>query len=187
MLRASPGCLAINWGKSAVIGADLPAFQRYPYRGRDVLRLYRKFWGLVQRLPAEEQKDAAFRLRNEFRSKRHAYGEKRLGKLYQQGEARYEALKETLDAREHKATGLVKTAPRPQTPGAFAVQRQGSRSRTKLDGVTVDGMWASLKSHGQGFVPNLRNVPESKRVSVRAGRFAMERQPNSMGNNHSSR
>jgi hypothetical protein len=188
MLRCSASRLAVNWSKSSVIGAELPSHRHFPHRGRDVLRLYRKYWGLVQRLPPEDQRDAAFRLRNEFRSKRHAYGEKRLGQLYKQALLKYEALRASMDEQDIRATGLTRRVPVKQPGAAFAVPRQrGAAGATKLEGVTVDGMWSALRSHGHGFVPNLRNVPESKRIVVKASKFNIERQANTKGNSHASR
>jgi hypothetical protein len=180
MLRTSRLCLKIEWNKSQVLGAAVPTYQRYPYRGRDILRLYRNFWRLVQRLPLSEQRDAAFKLRNAFRSKRHFHHEKSIAKAYQQGLGQYEAMKGKLD----------ETAQR--SDGAFAVrrkQRAGGASKQQelhVKAVTVDGVWAALKNYGDGVVPNLRNIPQSKRVEVTAPRSSIEVRIAGGGNFHSS-
>ena len=181
-----------RWSTSQVIGATVPSFQRFPYRSRDILRLYRDFWRLVQRLPPDERGDAAFKLRNEFRSKRHLYGEKRIGKEYHAALARYEHAKESLALRDLRGTGIVRTSRHVETTdrdGARITDAKRAASR-RVEAAGLEGMWAALQSRAGGCIPNLRNAPRSITVGSR-GRaldpFRAEISARVGGNQHSSR
>jgi hypothetical protein len=170
MLRA-PSVVALRAGtsgsanRSQVLGTEVPSYFRYPYLARDILRLYRDFWRVVQRLPIEEQKDAAFKLRNAFRSKRHVYDRKHISKLYANGEAELLTARERLDEAALRAAGrTIQTARRGHVLNA-------GESRTRTKATAVDGVWQALKSHGNGIVPNLRNVLGSTKKAVHDARL----------------
>lgn len=187
MLRSTATLLRVDWDRSAIIGASLPSYSRFPYRSRDILRLYRDFWRLVQRLPLADRPDAAFKLRNEFRSKRHIVGPKRVGKAFAAAQAQYNTLKAKLDDADVKSSGGLKHLMNGKTGGRQGDVRRGPFAVNTL---AADGAWSALKAHAGGVVPNLATVTGSRnvRVSPHISPFRAETSPsnNSMPQ-HSSR
>ncbi len=159
-----------DWNRSQVLGAQVPSYDRFPFRGPDILRLYRNFFMLIQRLPPSERPDATFKLRNEFRSKRHLIGEKRIGREYHRGRQRYEAYKALLDERDVKSQGAL---------------RRGAGNHMTMQ--NTDAAWQLLKTRANGTVPNLRNVIPSKRAVVQCANWTPFIATPILGNNHSSR
>lgn len=85
---------------TAIVGADVPVFNRFPYRASDILRLYKDFWRLVLRYPENERHDLIFRLRNEFRSKRYMGHKRLVGKAYARGQSLLDMYKGRLEYSE---------------------------------------------------------------------------------------
>ena len=152
MFRATLLARRTNWNSSQVMGATVPSYDRFPFRARDILRLYRRYWRLVHLLPPSERMDAGFKLRNEFRSKRHITGEKRIGLIYRKALQQFESYKLRIEERGSRANGTVR---RKNTPGSKSHQ---------VDAVSVDGAWMALKMHANGTLPNLRNVQDSRKL-----------------------
>lgn len=170
---------AVDWNRSQVLGAEVPSYARFPFRGSDILRLYRNFWGLIARLPPGDQKDAAFKLRNEFRSKRFIVGEKRIGKEFHRAKQKYEYYKSMLDDRDVKAQGLLRSQ-------REVLKRPGEARKVITRLTSTDAAWQTLRMRANGTIPNLRNVPESKQVPVQCDSWhPYESQP-IPGNRHSS-
>ncbi|CUG92589.1 Hypothetical protein, putative [Bodo saltans] len=103
MFRKTYSChKSLGLGGPQVIGAYVPSFDRFPYMARDTLHLYRDFWRLIYRYPPQERPDLMFRLRNEFRSKRHLAGSKIIRSAVRRGQAILEVQKSLLDTRAVK-------------------------------------------------------------------------------------
>lgn len=91
-----------------VVGAHVPSFDRFPYKAREVLHLYRDFWRLIYKYPPQERPDLMFRLRNEFRSKRNLAGPKVISSSVRRGQCFLEVQKSVLDARAVRESGYTK-------------------------------------------------------------------------------
>jgi hypothetical protein len=149
---------------SQVIGAAVPSYSKFPYRARDTLRLYRDFWRLINKMPPAERPDLAFQVRNEFRSKRHAMGERRISSAINRGMAVLATQQQMFDSKAMRSSGVFKRA----VKGGGADGRVDANGRRRggagrSEALTVDGVWEQLRVHGEGTLPNLRNVLTSRR------------------------
>lgn len=124
-----------------VIGAEVPSFERFPFKARAILHLYRDFWRLIYRFPPQERQDLIFRLRNEFRSKRHLAGSKVIVGALKRGEGVLEVQKSMLEMRGIKASGAVRK-------GGSAVGN-------------VDVVFEQLQTTAGHMLPGLKNYKSS--------------------------
>eukprot|EP00760_Papus_ankaliazontas_P013570 PhM_4_TR15819/c0_g1_i1/m.87972 len=87
---------------SRVLGTEVPNFRRFSFLSSQVLRLYRAYWRVLQQLPPEDQLDAKFKLRNEFRRPLGPAGAKGLSKQITKGYGQLEHWKGVVDAKKHR-------------------------------------------------------------------------------------
>jgi hypothetical protein len=126
------------------MGAPVPSFRNFPYKATEILHLYRDLWRIVYRHPPQERRDLAFRLRNEFRSKRNLAGSKQVGAAFRRGQGLLEVYRAQLDARDIRSSGM-------------AAKGVGAQS--------VDGLWDQLQMQSNHILPGLRNYSTSRPVS----------------------
>ena len=86
--------------QARVVGTQVPNWATFPHRAYDVTALYRDFVRLLYRLPVSEQRDALYKLRNNFRTKRHVRGVERIDRMLSRGRMQYEDLLATVTERE---------------------------------------------------------------------------------------
>ena len=85
---------------SSFIGSLIPNFRPFPFRGSEVLHLYRSFWRVLHRLPLDEQAEAKHKLRERFRQGRRLIGAKRINAALQRGYGQLEYWKTYVNDHE---------------------------------------------------------------------------------------
>lgn len=158
MLRQTRASIAFHRRAldAQVIGADVPSYSTFPYRATAILRLYRDFWRLIYRHPPHERHDLIFKLRNEFRSKRHLHGEKVVGTALKRGQMLLEVQKTMMESKVMRQEGFARS--------------RGDRNGS-LKGVTgsgaqsVDAVWEQLRVATGGTIPGLRAHHNSRNVT----------------------
>ena len=138
-----------------VIGAPVPSFRNFPYKANEILHLYRDLWRIIYRHPPQERRDLAFRLRNEFRSKRHLAGPKQVVAACRRGQGILEVYKSQLDSKDIRSSGLA------------------SRG---IGAQCVDALWDQVQMQSNNILPGLRNYSSSKTIS--GGSYARQSSAN---------
>lgn len=131
-----------------VLGTDVPSFEKFPYCAQDILHLYRDFCRLIQRYPPQERPDLLFRLRNEFRSKRHLSGPRVIAMALKRGQGVLDVQRSIVEGRDIRQQGTL--------------QKNGARS--------VDAVWDRVQQLSGNMLPGLRNYSASRPIA--GGRYA---------------
>lgn len=166
MLRTTAIMLQGSGGSSShtslaqVLGAGVPVFRQYPYCASETLRLYMNFLRLIRRhCRPEEQHDLMFRLRQEFNSRRHLRGPKRIAAALRRGEGILCFQRHLLESHEDGAAGCRRNLS-PITQRLFNEKECRNTSR-RSPAVSVSGSWAQLQRLAGNTVPGLRHYYSS--------------------------
>ena len=83
-----------------VLGSVVPSFRNFTTFSSEVLQLYRSFWRLVYRLPAEDQEAASAKLRRKFRQARHVRGQRHILQILKNTRAEYAHWRDLVESLE---------------------------------------------------------------------------------------
>jgi len=128
-----------------VIGAAVPSFRNFPYKANEILHLYRDFWRLIYRHAPQDRQDLAFRLRNEFRSKRYMAGPRQISNAVRRGQGIYDVQKAMLESKSMRRSGLTGKG---------------------LGAQCVDALWDQLQISSNNIIPGLRNFSSSRQITT---------------------
>lgn len=136
-----------------VLGAEVPTFERFPFKAQEVLHLYRDLCRVIYRYPPQERQDLFFKLRNEFRSKRNLAGPRVIRAALRRGHGILEVQKSLLDSRHVRQSGLVSKG--------SAKGGQSPLRRPSGGAQCVDALFDQVQAVAGHVLPGLKNFRHS--------------------------